>query len=617
MGLMSALNIAVSGLRTTQAGMGLVSQNIANADTAGYTRRRMSTIEVVSGGQASGVRAGNVQRMLDVIAQKQLFLENAGAGYTSMLSRYAVEVDRLFGQPGTSGSLDAAVNNFTQSLQQLLSDPGIHARRAAVLDSAGVLASRISSISNSIQALRSDAETRIASAVERANGLLEGIADLNAKILSNTSAPSPALLDERDRMIGELSKLMDVQVTNNPNGSVTLATTGGMALFSGLSPVKLTFDGRGSLTPHSTYSTDADQRGVGTIRAVTGNGVPFDLVANKMIRSGEIAAALEMRDTTLVEAQRQLDELAAGLARALSDRPATVSNVTGGFNIDLTGLQAGNVVTLDVMIGGTQRRIAIVPTNGQAPANIPPSALSDPSVTVIRWDISGGINSAAAGSLQSALSNAGVNINVSSPESGKLQFVNGTNTVRGVSASITVTGLTDGYPQLPFFVDGGNNFAPFTGSFEGGSQLTGFAQRLAINPALKSDPSRLVVYNTSPPTPQGDTTRVQHILDSLTKGSYTFSASARVGGINRPLTTSVTDFASRIIEAQGAKAETAKRLDEGQKVALAAIESRFAETAAVNIDEEMAQLVQLQTAYGANARVMTAVRELMDVLLRI
>ena len=72
-----------------------------------------------------------------------------------------------------------------------------------------------------------------------------------------------------------------------------------------------------------------------------------------------------------------------------------------------------------------------------------------------------------------------------------------------------------------------------------------------------------------------------------------------------------------MVEAQGANAEHAERLDEGQSVALAAIESRFAEESGVNIDQEMAQLVQLQTAYGANARVMTAVRDMMDLLMRI
>ncbi len=60
---------------------------------------------------------------------------------------------------------------------------------------------------------------------------------------------------------------------------------------------------------------------------------------------------------------------------------------------------------------------------------------------------------------------------------------------------------------MPFFVDGGKGNVAFTGSYEGGSQTVGFACRIAINPALVADRSRLVVFNTSPAPPQGDATR--------------------------------------------------------------------------------------------------------------
>jgi flagellar hook-associated protein 1 len=79
----------------------------------------------------------------------------------------------------------------------------------------------------------------------------------------------------------------------------------------------------------------------------------------------------------------------------------------------------------------------------------------------------------------------------------------------------------------------------------------------------------------------------------------------------------VTDFVRRVVETHGANAEAAQRLDEGQGIALAAVESRFAEKSGVNVDQEMSQLVQLQTAYGANARVMTAIRDMFDILMRI
>jgi flagellar hook-associated protein 1 FlgK len=79
----------------------------------------------------------------------------------------------------------------------------------------------------------------------------------------------------------------------------------------------------------------------------------------------------------------------------------------------------------------------------------------------------------------------------------------------------------------------------------------------------------------------------------------------------------VVDFAQRIVEVQGGNAEQAQRLDQGQQVALAAVQQRYTDAASVNVDQEMAQLVALQTAYGANARIMTAARDMLDLLMRI
>ena len=139
---------------------------------------------------------------------------------------------------------------------------------------------------------------------------------------------------------------------------------------------------------------------------------------------------------------------------------------------------------------------------------------------------------------------------------------------------------------------------------------------MALNPAVLADRSKLVVYSTAPPTPQGDTVRAQFLFDSLTKAGRTFGAATGIAGSDAPFSATAAEFARRIVEAQGANAETAERFDQGQQVALAAIQSRFADYSGVNIDQEMANLVTLQTAYAANARVLTTIKEVIDALLR-
>jgi flagellar hook-associated protein 1 len=611
MSLLSALNAATSGLRVTQAGIGVVSQNVANADTAGYTRRRLLPVQLLAGDRASGVRIGEIERIIDLVAQRQLRLETAGATYTSLTARFASELDRLFGQPGGSGSLDSALNGFTQALQTLQNDPASFTARSALLDAATSLTTRIGSIASGIQGLRTDAENRIASAVTRANELLTGIAAINAKIVSSgTNAPAPALLDERDRLVNELSRLTDLQVMDGQGGSVSLMTTSGLMLFDGSSAVKLNFDGRGIVDAKAQYSADPAQRGVGAITATTIQGSSVDAVANGFFRSGEIAAALALRDTILPQAQRQLDELAAGLSRAVSDRQVVGTAAGGGLEIDLAALKAGNAVTVDYAVGGVARRVIL----GGAPNPIPPADTADRNATVIRVNISGGMTAGIA-DVVACFAAAGINITATSPAADAWRFVpNAGTTVTGVSAGITIDTLASGYPQLPLFVDKGYGNTVFTGSFEGGSHLTGFAQRIAINPAVLSQPSHLVV--SGPGVLQGDPARPAFLLDALTNAQRGFSGATGIGG-GAPFSSSVDEFARRIVEAQGANAELAQRLDEGQQVALSAIESRFADQSGVNIDQEMALLVQLQTAYGANARVMTAVRDMLDMLMRI
>ncbi|KAA2237578.1 flagellar hook-associated protein FlgK [Salinarimonas soli] len=583
MSLGGALNSALSGLRTTQAGINVVSQNVANAGSVGYSRRQMSAVQTLSGTSTTGVRAGEVQRILDVVAQRQLRLETSAAGYTGLRADYASSLERLFGQPGAAGSLDKAVNDFTGALQSLMANPGDPATRAAVLDRAGGLASLIGATADGIQSLRTDAEGRIGGAVRRADDLLQGIQALNARVITpKGGTPDAALLDERDRLIDELSGLMDVQVSMDDTHSVRLSTQAGQTLFDGSMAVRLSFDGRSSLGPDTLYATDAT-RGVGTISAQVPGGAKIDLIARGAFRSGEIGAAIEMRDDVLVQAQRQLDELAAGLAVAGSETRREGVAVTNGFQVDTTGSRTGDVINVSWLDAGGVRRDASFADASAAQAGL------GPTFTVTA--------------------------------SGGTVSIVGTTPGRVLGASFSSPGtlapraLADRLPgdAPPLFTDRFSTDTTYGGVHPSTLQVTGLAQRLGVNPGLLGDPKTINGFTALP----GDATRATAIVDNLTRAARAFTPATGVGGANATYAAPVTDFARRVVETQAANAESAGRLDEGQRIALSSVEARFADKAGVNIDEEMAQLVQLQTAYGANARVMSAVRDMLDMLLRI
>ena len=618
----NAIQIATSGLSVTQAAIDVVAGNISNAGTPGYVRRGTTTIATQASGGASGVRLGEITRALGPLAQRQLRLETAGGAYTTRYAAATGRLDALFGAPGSSGSLDGTVNAFASSLQALQAEPSSTGTRAAVVTAAGTLAGRLASISEGVQNLRTDAEARLGGDVSAAGDLLKQVAALNAKAVG-AQGSDPSILDARDAALDKLASFMDIATTAQSDGSVTVATGSGVTLVDHATAATLSFDGRASISANALWSADPTKRGAGTVTARLPGGSTIDLVATGAIRSGSVAANLELRDTTLVQAQRGLDELAAGLSRAFSDSPAAVTAVAGppsGFDIGLAGLQTGNAITLDLATStGAARRYVLVPTNGAAPASIDPGLTSDPTATVVPFDASGGASTYAA-KIAAALTGAGVTVSApTGSAAGTVRIVaDGTATassVKAVSAGITATTLQGGAAQLPLFVDSGYANTVFTGSFQGGSHLTGLAGRLAVNPAVVADTSMLVAYKSG--TLQNDATRPDFLVQTLTATGRTFGAGADIGGISAPYSGTVQDFALRLVEKQASTAQTATDLDEGQQVALASAQSSFAGEAGVSIDREMAQLIQLQTAYSANARVLAAARDMLDTLLRI
>jgi len=606
---LNAINTATAGLQAMQAQIGVVSQNIANVNTVGYVKRVQSPVAQNDG---TGINSGNVSRILNATSQKQLRLETSGAAYTSTAANVATQLDSLYGVPGSSTSLDGTLNAYTQSLQALANDPTVSSVRATVASNAATLASRIGTIANGIQTLRTGMESQIASDVKSAGSLLKSIAQLNVKIVAaNGIGASPDLLDQRDQAINQLAQYMDVQANVVGDGSITVMTQSGVTLVDHGTAASLGFDSRTVLSPQTLYSADAGQSGVGTITATTPGGARIDLIATGALRSGSLAAAVTARDDTLVQAQRQLDELAAGLAQSTTDK--TVS-AEAGKGIDITGMQSGNRITLTLADGS---RVAFV-------ASATGNATFRPGDTDANPVLGFTLGKTATETLTNLRDAIKADYTVTE-DAGKLVFArvvpDAKKAILGTSVTVTVpTGASDtkstaNNAEIALFVDSGRANGLYTGNFDGGSQLTGFAQRIALNPAIKADTSTLVL--SSPTTQSGDATRPQRILDGLTTRPYTFSAASGIGGVRAPFTTTVADFTLRIIDAQGANAASSRSLDEGQQIALATAQSRFANESGVKIDEEMANLIQLQTAYGANARVLTAARDMLDTLLRI
>jgi flagellar hook-associated protein 1 FlgK len=607
---------ALSGLRATQSGMDVVSNNVANAGSPNYTRKTLLNEQQVVGGDAVGVKSGDISRVLDKMVQRQLWTETAGGTYTSTRSDYVSRLDSLFGTPGDTSALDAVFNTFTQSIQDLATSPDGVSARSQVLNNARVMAQQLNGASTDIQSLRSAAEDAIGSAVNDVNDALQNIKKLSDQIdKTGALGTSAALLDERDGYISKLSSLMDIKVVPNGNNKVSIFTNAGGLLFDGM-PATLSFDSHGELGPKALYNSDPTKSGVGTITLTATNGTKTDMLSSGLIRSGKIAALVDLRDKTLVEAQTQLDTIAAQMSTALSNKivdgtPAT-SGAQTGFTLDLAGSQPGNPLTVSTTSSGVSRQTVFVEVSPTTTLPLPASA-SGGSTNVKVVGYTGG----AAGAAAAMSTELGAGFTVSSSGTTVTVLDDGassTTDVTGLSASITNTSVTGNGSELPLFVDGGGSGGvPYTGSFDNGSQRTGFAARIAVNQQVLADPSTLVQYNTG--ILSGDATRPQLLLDRLTKTQFSMPADTGIGGSARAFTGTVSAFTQSVVATQGRNQETAKNIDDGQQIVVNALADKFKATAGVNIDNEMANLLQLQNAYAANARVMSTIKDMLTALM--
>ncbi|MFZ5732483.1 MAG: flagellar hook-associated protein FlgK [Pseudomonadota bacterium] len=629
MSLNAAVANTLSGLRASQLGISLISGNVANAETAGYVRKSLNQVAIQSSTFGASAYIVGVNRELNSFLQSQLRTETSGAAYAGLRTGFLSQLQGIYGDPGSAGTLEYGFAALASAAQALSTSADSQSARITLVTAAQAFAQQLNSTTQGIQALRGAAENGITDAVNIANNALQQIAKINNQLRTNpaggtsTDSATSTLLDQRDQYITQLSQVMDIRVLPAEGNKVSVFTGSGVQLV-GNEAVKLSFNGQGTVNANSVWDPDPAKSTLGTISINYDNGSSIDLISAKAIRSGSIAAYLELRDVTLVQAQAQLDQFASQLASGLSDRttngaaaPASVLPQTG-FDVDLAGLQSGNVVrfTYTNSITGAQHKVSIVRVDDPSVLPLANTTTADPGDEVIGINFSGGIASVVA-QLNSAFGSA--NVQFSNPSGSVLRILDdgaaGFSDVNAASVTVTQTSLINGGLELPLFTD---NNLPYTGAITAqGAQVTGLAGRIGVSNALIADPSRLVVYSTAPPTAAGDTSRSDFILDKLTTASYTYAAGKTgIGSTAAPFKGTLIGYIQQFTAVQGAAAEAAAQLSAGQDVVLNTLQKKLDDESGVNIDEEMAHLLSLQNAYAANARVLSTIKDVYTVLLQ-
>lgn len=622
MSLLGALNSAVTGLKVNQLAVDVTSRNIANAGTDGYTRKTSPRENMIVGHTGAGVRAMAVTRDVNFHLQERLRVEQSRFAKLEVKSDYLSQVDQMFGSADQEGSISYSINGLAVTLGALVDTPENAGVRSSVISQADTIARQLNQMSGAVQNLRSQAEQSIAAAVDDVNDALKAIEDLNRGIANRRAAGQTTadLEDRRDKHLATVAENIDIRTIERSDGSVAVFTNGGYTLVADKAS-RLEFDNRHLLSADDLYSDTAAERGVGTLVLVSPGGTRADLLKSSPPREGKIAGLLEMRDKTLVEAQNQLDELAHALTVALSD---DITDITAaGYTHTLPAPPAdGDRLSLTYQTAGGSRTVTAYFVEPPVTASMA-DRVPDPDNTVFvdrtAADPAAALIS-ALGTLSPAVPTGATGV-VQSTAVGEISVPAGsTNLIRGLTYHSLSTDSARG-PQLNLFKDG----TPLIGESKDYTAAVGddtyarrgYAARISVNPEVAGDNTKLVIYtqDDGTDTTLGDSARPSLLADRLTSYSMTFARDTALGGQAAAYRGTVMDMSRAMTTYQGMQAASTKDLSIDQGTRTQLLEQRFQSQSGVNVDDEMAQLIMLQSSYAACAKVVKTVDAMFESLM--
>lgn len=235
MAISVGLNSVTRALLAQQQAMDAVAHNVANVNTPGYSRQVVRLAAVAPGdtGVGNGVQIEGIERIRDMFVDFQMRAEAQAAGEYSARASSLQMAELALGEPGDTG-LMAAMDGFFNSWRDLANSPGESASRSAVLQAGETLAFSARRLARTFTDIRTDANTRIASAVDEVNAIGREVAALNQRIIivRATGDPAADLTDQRDLALDRLSHLADTRVMQHEDGHVDVFI-GGRALVQG------------------------------------------------------------------------------------------------------------------------------------------------------------------------------------------------------------------------------------------------------------------------------------------------------------------------------------------------------------------------------------------------
>ena len=633
------LKIGTSGLLAFQRGLSTTGHNISNASTEGYSRQSVTlgTREpgLIDGNYlGTGVAVKGIARSYSNFLAEDLRVGTSSLGQFEEAAEMAARLDNLMADQDRG--LSSQIERFFSALQDVGNNPTSIPERQVLIGESGALAEQFHQLDGAFNALNSQVNDKLSLYVDEINQHAQSIAELNlaigyARAVSTAGAEPNDLLDERDRVLLKLSKLVSVNVIEQDAGVANVLIGNGQPLVIGgvAETIGLNIGEFDPSIQRLTY-----QRSNGTTTNIT-----------NFLTGGALQGLVDFRDNMLNSSRQQLGLLASGMSE--------VVNAQHGLGVDLKGNLGG-----DVFVPFEAETIENIYNRGSAKsvtqiADISLVQATDYQATYngAAWDVknlkSGEVtvgnglmaidgleiefsgepiygdsflirpNYRAADYFDVAIQ-APADVAAASP----LKFSGSlANSGTAEVESLVVNSRSDlpldnpftltfdnsfGEEGLPGYVvtGGPGGFLPFdpAADFAGKTfQLEGFGDaeiRLSGKPV---DGDVVNIERNTEGT--GDNQNLHALTELRTKNSLLGKS------------TSLQDIFALSVSDVGIRTRQSQLSLETQEVLTGQAENAYKAKSAVNLDEEAANLLRYQQAYSAAAKVITVADEMFDILL--
>jgi flagellar hook-associated protein FlgK len=335
MSLTLSINNALTGLNVNQQALSVLSQNIANANTPGYSRQIINQQAVTLDGVGEGVSIESITRKVDDYLTKAVQAQHSEVGIANVISDYHAKIQLLLGSPGGQDSIDSYINGYFNALQSLSQTPDNTTIQRIAVNNGVTLATKVHELADALHGLQFQADIDIAAGVNAINNDLRTLYDLNKLISQNKALGKMVadLEDRRDVVIQEIAQYIDVNTFEKADGSYFLTTAGGISILDD-SLYQLSYTQVSSQAAFSTDATigaltvvpvDEDGNIIGNTQTLTTEGTSSEITS--LLTSGKIAGLYELRDEIIPNILSQLNTMASGLR----DQVNAIQNAGSGY----------------------------------------------------------------------------------------------------------------------------------------------------------------------------------------------------------------------------------------------------------------------------------------------